>query len=272
MIGLLWLFVAIAGALAVAMAGAWALQRATRNAGWVDVVWSAATGVAGAIAALAPVAGAPGYMPRRAIVACLALLWSGRLALHIARRTAGAPEDVRYATFRAEWGDRFEARMFSFLMIQAAAASLLALSMLVAARNPAQHLGLTDWIGVSILLGAIIGEAVADRQMRGFRNDMRRRGAHGEICEAGLWGWSRHPNYFFEWLGWCAYPFLAIDLQQSWWPGFLALTAPAFMFWLLRFVSGVPPLEAAMLKRPGDAFRDYQRRVSAFIPLPPTAR
>ncbi len=266
---LLWLFAGVSGALFAAMAGAWAIQRATGNAGWVDVVWSASTGAAGAIAALAPVDDAPGYWPRQLIVAVLAVLWSGRLAVHIARRTAGgAPEDVRYAKFRQEWGDRFERRMFGFLMIQAAAAALLTLSMLVAARNPVQALGIADWAGVAILLGAILGETIADRQMRTFRAAHRNTNA---ICDTGLWGWSRHPNYFFEWLGWCAYPLLAIDLQGGRWPGYLALSSPVFMFWLLRYVSGVPPLEAAMLERRGDAFRSYQRRVSAFVPLPPSA-
>ena len=67
-----------------------------------------------------------------------------------------------------------------------------------------------------------------------------------------LWGWSRHPNYFFEFLGWCAYPLLAISV--GWPAGWLALTGPIFMFWLLRYVSGVPPLEATMLASRGDRF------------------
>jgi steroid 5-alpha reductase family enzyme len=84
----------------------------------------------------------------------------------------------------------------------------------------------------------------------------------------GLWGWSRHPNYFFEFLGWCAYPVIAIDVSGSYWAGFASLAGPALMFWLLRFVSGVPPLERAMLARRGDAFVAYQARVGAFWPWP----
>jgi steroid 5-alpha reductase family enzyme len=100
--------------------------------------------------------------------------------------------------------------------------------------------------------------------MKGFRADPANR---GKVIEIGLWAWSRHPNYFFQWLGWLAYPVIALDPARpvTW----LSLAAPAVMYGLLRYVSGVPPLEQAMLKSRGDLFRDYQRRVSVFFPLPP---
>ncbi|WP_254070628.1 DUF1295 domain-containing protein [Acidisphaera sp. L21] len=262
----LWaLFGCVALGLVLVMCGAWAVQRQTGNAGWVDAIWSAGTGLGGMLCAVVPLPGHPVGL-RAYVVAALAILWSGRLAWHSASRTAGHPEDVRYAGFRRDWGAGFQRRMFWFLMIQAAAAILLTLSILVAARNPAPALRLADWAGIAVLVVAVAGEAVADAQMRRFRATA----AKGAICETGLWGWSRHPNYFFECLGWCAYPCFAID--PAWWPGWLALTGPVFMTWLLRYVSGVPPLEAAMLASRGDAFRDYQRRVSALIPLPPTRR
>ena len=84
------------------------------------------------------------------------------------------------------------------------------------------------------------------------------------MCDAGLWGWSRHPNYFFEWLGWLAYPLLAIDPAAAILAG-SRCPAPAFMYWLLVYVSGIPPLEQQMLRSRGDAYRDYQARVSAFF-------
>lgn len=252
-------------ALAAAMAGAWALQRALGNAGWVDAVWSASTGIVGAACALAGGDGGP--FARHAIVAAMAACWSGRLAWHIAQRTGGgAPEDARYAQFRREWAPHFDSRLFWFLMIQAAAAWVLVVSIVLAARNPAP-LRLADALGVAWLVASVAGEAVADAQLRAFR-----RAGSGGICDVGLWGWSRHPNYFFEFLGWCAYPVIAIDVSGAYPVGFAALIGPAFMFWLLRYVSGVPPLEISMLARRGDAFRAYQRRVSAFVPLPPSKR
>ena len=259
------LSIVVALCLALVMGGAWLAQRLTGNAGWVDVVWSIGTGLGGIACALVPLPGDAGLTPRRWVVAALAAVWSVRLAAHIAARTYGGPEDVRYARFRQDWGHDFQRRMFWFLMIQAAAAWLLTLTMLVAARNPSPGLRLGDWCGIAVLAIAVAGEGLADSQMRRFRAGA----AKGAVCDQGLWGWSRHPNYFFEWFGWCAYPLLAIDLSGGWWPGWLALTGPAFMFWLLRYVSGVPPLEGAMLASRGDRFREYQRRVSVFVPLPP---
>jgi steroid 5-alpha reductase family enzyme len=116
------------------------------------------------------------------------------------------------------------------------------------------------------LLTAIVGEAVADRQLARFRAEARNR---GRICDSGLWGLSRHPNYFFEWLVWVAFAVIALDPTGGYAWGWLALAAPALMYWLLAHVSGVPPLEAHMLRSRGEAFRDYQRRVNAFWPGPP---
>ena len=252
--------------LSLAMTGAWALQRATGNAGWVDVVWTFATGVGGVVYALAPIAGqAPS--PRALLVAALITVWSLRLGVHLALRSAAASgEDARYARLREKWGGAFEPRLLGFLQIQALASALLALSVLAAARNPAPGLQWADFAGAAILLLAILGEGLADRQLARFKSYPPNRGA---ICEVGLWSWSRHPNYFFEWLGWLAYPVMAVDLTGRWPWGWVALTGPAFMFYLLRFASGVPPTEATMARSRGAAFAGYQARVSTFFPWPP---
>jgi steroid 5-alpha reductase family enzyme len=123
-----------------------------------------------------------------------------------------------------------------------------------------------DIIGAMVLLTGIAGEAVADRQLRLFKRNSANR---GKICDLGLWRWSRHPNYFFEWLCWLAYPIVAIDLASHNPLGPLALLAPLAMYWILVHVSGIPPLEAHMVRTRGAAFRDYQARTSPFFPLPP---
>ena len=118
--------------------------------------------------------------------------------------------------------------------------------------------------GAAILLASIVGESIADAQMRRFKADPTHR---GKVCDTGLWAWSRHPNYAFEALHWVAYPVIAIDVSRPW--TFVSLIAPVAMFLLLRFGTGVPPLEAAMVKSKGDAYRRYQERVSPLLPRPP---
>jgi steroid 5-alpha reductase family enzyme len=259
------LIIVVTGFLGLAMALGWAIQRRAGNGGWADVAWSFATGASGVAYALVPTAGwRPG--PRAWLVALLIAGWSLRLGAHLWRRTAGAAhEDARYAQFRREWGAAFQPQMLVFLEIQALASALLTLAMLAAARNPASFPAWSDAAGLALLVAAIAGEGLADAQLAGWRAEPANAGG---ICEAGLWAWSRHPNYFFEWLGWLAYAVIAIGPAAASPWGWVALVGPAFMFVLLRYVSGVPPTEAAMAASRGARFADYQARTSPFFPFP----
>jgi steroid 5-alpha reductase family enzyme len=253
----------IAGAVLVSLAMmlAWVIQRLTTNCGWVDVCWTFATGLCGVLFALAPI-GWP-LTWRSWAVALLVAVWSLRLGLHIVQRTAGGTEDPRYTEYRHCWGDRYQIKMFGLLQVQALFAFIPAIAMLLAARNPVPGLRLLDVAALVVLVVALIGEAMADGQMRAFRAD---RANKGKVCDTGLWRYSRHPNYFFEWLGWLAYPLFAIDPTWPW--GWIALCGPAVMYWLLVHVSGIPPLEEQMLKTRPAAFRAYQARTNAFFPGP----
>lgn len=255
---------ALAVCLSATMAGAWLIALRTGRSGWIDAIWSFATGGFGAAAALVPFA-AGGTGTRQVMVALLAVVWSLRLGLHIAIRTARGGEDPRYRQLREEWGSAFRSRLFWFLQIQALAALVLALSIAIAAHNPAPGPRLLDWLGVAMLIAAIAGETIADRQLAAFRSDP---GNKGKVCDVGLWGMSRHPNYFFEWLGWLAYAVIAVDFTGAYPWGWLALAGPSMMYWLLVHVSGIPPLEAHMLRSRGEAFRGYRQRVNAFWPGP----
>lgn len=263
--GLLALWVAAALFLAIVMTGAWVVQRRTGQGGWADAFWSLGLGATGVIVALFPLEGSP-PSSRQYLAAMLIGAWGLRLGVHIATRAATEPEDARYARLRRDWGARVQSRMFAFLMLQAAAAALLALSMLVAARKPAAGLSAQDGLAALVFIVALIGEGWADRQLAAFKSDPAHR---GRICDTGLWAWSRHPNYFFEWLGWCAWPLFAIDLSGGWPWGWLALSGPAYMYWLLTRVSGVPLLEAHMRRSRPEAFAAYAARTSVFFPRRP---
>ncbi len=254
--------------LSVAMAAAWLVARRPGQSGWTDVFWTFATGAAGVLVATAPVGDAhdrSGFAARQVLVAILAATWALRLGLHIAARTRHHGDDPRYAALREEWGPRFPVRLFLFLQVQAVAALMLVVSILFAAHNPAPGLGWGDALGVILLAVAIVGEGVADRQLSRFRSNPANR---GRVCDQGLWGVSRHPNYFFEWLCWTAYAVIALAPAAHPASAWLALIGPLFMYYLLVHVSGVPPLEEHMLKSRGPEFQAYQARVPAFWPIP----
>ncbi len=254
--------------LSALMAAAWATQYKTRNSGWSDVFWSYEMGLGGVFLALVPWQGEM-HVPtaRQWLVAILVAIWSVRLGTHILRRTlTSSSEDPRYAEMRQQWKENFQPRLFWFLQIQALAAFVLVLSVGIAAHNPAPGIHPPDILGALVLLGAIFGEGAADQQLKQFAADKSNK---GKICDAGLWGWSRHPNYFFEWFGWLAYPIIATNITGEYPWGFVALSGPIFMFVLLRYVSGVPPLEQHMIRKHGGNFRAYQEKVSAFFPTPP---
>lgn len=252
----------VLAAMLVVMVGAWAYGLAVKNGGWTDVFWSFGTGFVLAAAAFLAT-GTDTSQARRLMIAAFMLVWGLRLGLYLAPRVAGHPEDPRYAAFRAT-AKNYPLTMLWVSLPQAPASALLGLSVVVAAQRPSPQLDLRDALALIVYLVAIVGETVSDAQMKRFRANPDNK---GQVIETGLWAWSRHPNYFFQWLGWMAYPVMALDLSRP--VTLLTLVAPAVMFGLLRYVSGVPPLEEAMLKSRGDKFRDYQKRVSVFFPLPP---
>ena len=148
--------------------------------------------------------------PRQWLVAALVAVWSIRLGSHIALRTAAITDDPRYAAFAKEWGVNSPRRMFLFLQNQGFGSIPLVFSIFVAARFPQPGLRIQDYLGVAFLAAGIAGEALADAQLKRFRSDPAN---EGRVCDIGLWRWSRHPNYFFEWFGWLAYPVIAISLD-----------------------------------------------------------
>jgi steroid 5-alpha reductase family enzyme len=257
--------VLIAASLSILMAGAWVVQQRTGNSGWVDTIWTFSLGLVGAISALWPIEGSPPNA-RQWLVAALVVVWSLRLGIHIAIRTSGITDDPRYAAFAREWGLNAPRRMFIFLQNQALGTIPLAFAIFVAARFPSDALRLQDFLGAALLLVGIAGEALADAQLKAFRENPDNK---GRVCDVGLWRWSRHPNYFFEWFGWLAYPAIGLSLDYPW--GIATLLAPIFMYWILVYATGIPPLEEQMLRSRGERYRDYQLRTSRFFPLPPQA-
>lgn len=241
------------------MLAAWALARRLRNVSIVDAAWAFAfTPCALLLPFLAGASTAHAYL-----LPALLAAWSLRLGTHIALRIARQHphEDPRYRELRQLLPDRPWLLFFVFFQLQALLAAILLLPLalsLAAGPPPPTPLQLA---AAALALLAIAGEWLADAQLASFK----RSSPPGAICDRGLWAWSRHPNYFFEWLFWIAISFFVLPLPSGW----LALSAPAIMLWFLLRMTGIPATEAHMLATRGDAFRDYCRRTSPFLPLPP---
>ena len=117
-----------------------------------------------------------------------------------------------------------------------------------------------DMAAIGIFAISLIGESIGDRQLAAFRKLADNR---GKDCRVGLWRYSRHPNYFFEWLHWFAYPLLAAGLGELAW---MTLIGPGLMLLFLLKITGIPPTEKRALQSRGEQYREYQRTTSAFVP------
>jgi len=254
------------GLLAVFMAFAWLIQQRTGNSGWVDTVWTfgvGVTGIAGATAAFS----ISDLTLRMLLLSALVFVWAARLAGHITLRTTQISDDPRYKKLREKWGAAAPRNMFWLLQAQALLSVPIVLSITLSAWNPAPLFTPMDLGALALFCIAIAGSALSDFQLTQFK---QRNHGTGKVCDTGLWAWSRHPNYFFEWLIWLSLALFALDLSGNWPLGYIAIAGPVCMYWLLRYVSGVPPLEAHMVARYGDAYATYQRTTSVFFPLPRT--
>jgi steroid 5-alpha reductase family enzyme len=243
----------------ITFAALFLLARRLNNYGIVDIAWSYAFAMVAAFYGLA----GSGWPLRRAIIAAMVGAWSLRLGTHLLIRIARhhPVEDSRYVALRRDWAQHFAARMFAFFQLQAISVVLLAVAFALPARNSHPQLHGLEIAGMVLWLGAICGEAVADAQLAAFKRDPRNR---GRVCDRGLWRYSRHPNYFFEWLVWVAYFVFALPSPLGW----LAIVGPASILFLLLRVTGIPMAEAQSLQSKGDAYRRYQTTTSAFVPWP----
>ena len=235
----------------------WLVARHIRNNGIVDVAWAGSFTLL--VGVYVSVAGTGG--PRTWLLVALVLAWSARLTIYLSRRVGALHpvEDARYQDLRQDWATNLDVRFFVFFQAQALAAVAFSLPHAIAAVDAATPVGPIHLVAAGITAVGVAGESVADYQLARFKSDPRRR---GEICQVGLWRYSRHPNYFFEWLVWCGFAIYA--LPSSYGP--LGLVAPALMLYTLLRVTGIPATEAAAVKRRGDAYRQYQRTTSAFVP------
>lgn len=238
------------------MALLWAVHLRIRNAGVVDFGWALGLGLSAVVYAVF----ADGEWSRRLALGLIGGGWGLRLAWHLLTdRVIGAPEDGRYQMLRERWGDAFGRHMIWFFQAQALTVVILSIPFLLASTDRGGFPVTTDLLGLGLWLTGIVGEAVADEQLKRFK---RRSDSRGRTCREGLWRYSRHPNYFFEWVIWLGFGVFALGAEHGW----LGLLAPALLLVLILKVTGIPPTEARALASRGEDYRKYQRETSAFFP------
>lgn len=236
----------------------WLVQVRIRDASHVDVGWAGGLAL---LAVLFAVIG-PGDVDHRVLVGALGGLWGARLAIHLlVNRVIGKEEDGRYSTLRAKWGPSANAKFFVFFQVQAGFVVAFSIPFALVVFDRSDRLGLLEWAGAFLCAVAVSGEMLADYQLEEWRRNPANR---GKTARTGLWNYSRHPNYFCEWLNWVAFLVIALAAPHGW----IAVEAPVFLLFLLVKVTGIPANEAQAVKSRPD-YAQYQHEVSAFVPWLP---
>lgn len=242
----------------------WLLSLALKDASIVDVFWGLGFTV---------VAWATWWRSERGdhatLLAALVTLWGVRLAGYIGVRNAGKSEDHRYQAFRAKYQPFWIKSYFIVFLLQGFLLLIVSLPVQLGMQPRPAGLGPADAAGIAVYIVGLLFEVVGDAQLALFKRAQRRAPAQaGQVMDRGLWRYTRHPNYFGEFLLWWGIGIVALSTPGAWWS---ALIGPAMISFLLLRVSGVPILEAAMKeRRPG--YAAYVARTAAFFPRPPGPR
>ena len=252
--------IAIVAAVLLCVAGqfiAWLWQAHTKNTDIVDITWALLIVICG----LVYVGLAEGSGFHRYIVLLIPIGWYARLAWHLIDRYQVEHEDGRYQQLRAHWSDNTQAKLFGFFMFQALLAFAFSYPVSIIV-STSHSFDMFDGVGIAIAILSFIGVTLSDYQLRQFK---RRKDSKGKVCNIGLWRYSRHPNYFFEWTHWFAYPLIGWHAEQGW----LLFIYPILMLLFLLKLTGIPFNEQQNLRSKGDAYREYQRQTNKFF-LGPT--
>jgi len=253
-----WYLISIAAAVGGgAMLVAWLIAKRINNASVVDVAWPLAFA---AVAAGAYLIG-EGAVLRKTMVCAMVFVWSLRLAIHhgIRLRRRHPREDSRYLALREQYPHHIWLMFFALFQLQAVQLVLLSVPLAMTASN--LQVALSPWEigGIALWLVAMVGETFADATLERFR---ARSENAGRVCDRGLWRFSRHPNYFFEWLVWVAIFLFALGTPDGW----ITVYCPVIVLVSLWGVSGIAAVEAPMLRSLGPAYEAYRQRTSPFVP------
>jgi steroid 5-alpha reductase family enzyme len=245
------------GVVLTALTGLFFFSKAIKNAGIIDVFWAASFGLISIAFAIT----SQGLLERKILLLIAVLPWSFRLTYHLFRRVAKEHphEDSRYAALRSVWGDRADIMMYLVFLFQGALITILSPPFLVVASDGYSALRVVEVVGAAICLAGTIGESIADEQLRRFKLRPENK---GKVCSQGFWNYSRHPNYFFEFVVWVGIFVLASSAPL----GLYTAYCPLLMLFFLTKMTGIKITEEQSLKSRGEEYRRYQQTTSAFFP------
>jgi steroid 5-alpha reductase family enzyme len=234
----------------------WLVYRRTGNPAVVDPGWAATLGILALVYSFA----GHGHPIHRILIAIVAGGWGFRLSWYLlVNRVLGGHRDGRYDALQQQWKTGVPWKFLLFFQFQALLAAILSVPFLFVAMNQQPNLVIVEYIAAAIWLVAIVGETASDNQLKSFKQDPTNQ---GKVCQVGLWNYSRHPNYFFEWLVWIAFFMAAVAAPTGW----VSVYCPALMLYFLFRVTGIPMTEEQSIRTKGEAYREYQKTTSAFIP------
>lgn len=234
----------------------WIFYRFNKNAGIVDLAWAFSFIITLGISYQF------GEAPfiSKALLIVLVFPWAFRLFWHLTERFNFKVEDPRYTKIRENWGgDPSGLKFLGMFLTQGVLVAVISLPFYIIASDWTLDVGIFSIIGFIVAIISFFGESIADKQLRVFKKNPDNR---GRICDRGLWSMTRHPNYFFEWMFWVGIFIFALDSDY----GYLAIISPAIMYYLLRYLSGIPMLEAYMARSKKEAWEIYKARVPEFFP------
>jgi len=239
------------------------LAQVKKNNGLADIGW----GMGFVVVAFTSLIYQGDYSLIPLTITALVTIWGFRLFFFLGLRNWNKPEDYRYVAMKEKWKTNLVLKAFIYVfMLQGAFLFIISLPIQLASLVSVQVNTTLQIVilvfGVLLWLIGFFFEAVGDAQLKKFKSNPTNK---GKILSTGLWKYTRHPNYFGESVMWWAV--WIVSLSSLVWLTVLGIIGPAFITFLLLFVSGVPLLEKKY--KTNVLFQEYAKKTSVFFPLPP---
>ncbi len=246
--------------LTLALFALWGVSVRIGNSSIIDIFW----GIGFVLVAWVSLGLSDNWQLKPMLLASMVTVWGVRLASYLAWRNVGKPEDYRYAAMRKRHGQRFPlVSLLTVFGLQGILTLTISLPIQVGIGRGTNWTTLC-YVGLAIWLTGLVFETLGDYQLATFKADPANR---GRVMNRGLWRYTRHPNYFGDFLVWWGLFLVAAEPTSWWW----TIVGPLLMSFLLIRVSGVRLLESSLRTRI-TGYEEYLQRTSAFVPLPPKSK